>query len=250
MGGWPTLEKYPFAEIVVCLGFFTVYLLEELGERMMKSRKKRSEHQPIEGKTIAVEPSRSQPLLAVDGNVERQNYHSHGENGCNHCPSLSAEEQKSVAAAIRSFLLVAALSFHSIFEGMAIGLQPTLSDVWFLFTAVIVHELAIMFCIGMEMLASKLRVLLYVIYMVELGLITSIGVAIGILVTEYVQDPSAVHLLIIAILQGIAAGTLLYVTFLEVLERERQKPGNGLERLLAIVTGFFVLTLLEAFSKF
>ena len=47
------------------------------------------------------------------------------------------------------FLLVAALSFHSIFEGMAIGLQSTLNDVWFLFTAVIVHELAIMFCIGM-----------------------------------------------------------------------------------------------------
>ena len=50
---------------------------------------------------------------------------------------------------ILGFLLVAALSFHSIFEGMAIGLQSTLNDVWFLFTAVIVHELAIMFCIGM-----------------------------------------------------------------------------------------------------
>jgi zinc transporter 1/2/3 len=39
----------------------------------------------------------------------------------------------------------------------------------------------------MEMLASKLRVLLYVIYMVELGLITSVGVGVGILVTEYVH---------------------------------------------------------------
>jgi zinc transporter 1/2/3 len=107
-----------------------------------------------------------------------------------------------------------------------------------------------MFCIGMEMLASKLRVLLYVIYMVELGLITSVGVGVGILVTEYVHDPSATHLLVIAILQGIATGTLLYVTFLEVLERERHKPGNGLVKLAAIAIGFFLLTTMETFSKF
>ena len=167
-------------------------------------------------------------------------------HGHSHGPVMNEQEQHSVAAAIRGFLLVAALSFHSIFEGMAIGLQPTIGDVWFLFTAVVVHEMAIMFCIGMEMLASRLRVCLYVAYMVELGLITSVGVGIGILVTEYVRNPSAGHLLVIAILQGIAAGTLLYVTFLEVLERERQKPGNGLIKLSAILVGFILLSSMEA----
>ena len=100
------------------------------------------------------------------------------------------------------------------------------------------------------MLASRLRLLLYVSYMVELGLITSVGVAVGILVTEYVHDPSPLHLLIIAILQGIAAGTLLYVTFLEVLERERRKPGKGLLKLMAIVIGFILLSGMEALGKF
>ena len=238
MGEWPILEQFPFAEIVICIGFFAVYLLEELGEKMIKHEP------PVERNTHGMIPAKSQSLLGLDSNQ-----HSHGDHAHSHGPALSAEEQKSVTAAIRGFLLVAALSFHSIFEGMAIGLQPTQNDVWFLFTAVIVHEIAIMFCIGMEMLASKLRVLLYVIYMVELGLITSVGVGVGILVTEYVHDPSATHLLVIAILQGIAAGTLLYVTFLEVLERERHKPGNGLVKLAAIATGFFLLTTMETFSN-
>lgn len=243
MGNWSILEQYPFAEIVICIGFFAVYLLEELGERLIK-------HDPPAERTDTDDKSRSQPLLHAEGDREVVR-HSHGDHAHSHGPTLNAEQQKSVTAAIRGFLLVAALSFHSIFEGMAIGLQPTLSDVWFLFTAVIVHELAIMFCIGMEMLASKLRVLLYVVYMVELGLITSIGVGVGIVVTEYVQDPSATHLLVIAVLQGIAAGTLLYVTFLEVLERERHKPGNGLAKLCAISIGFFLLSGMEAFtSKF
>lgn len=99
------------------------------------------------------------------------------------------------------------------------------------------------------MLASKIRVVFYVVYMVELGTITSIGVAVGILVTEYVQDPSASHLLAIAILQGIAAGTLLYVTFLEVLERERRKHGHGLAKFMAIFTGFILLSGMEALGN-
>jgi len=96
------------------------------------------------------------------------------------------------------------------------------------------------------MLASKIRVVIYVIYMVELGTITSVGVAAGILVTEYVQDPTAGHLLVIAILQGIAAGTLLFVTFLEVIERERKKPGHGLVKFFAIFIGFLLLSGMEA----
>lgn len=45
---------------------------------------------------------------------------------------------------------------------MAIGLQPTVNDVWFLFTAVLIHELAIMFCIGMEVVPDKLISLFFI----------------------------------------------------------------------------------------
>lgn len=97
---------------------------------------------------------------------------------------------------------------------MAIGLQTEVRDVWFLFGAVTVHELAIMFCLGLEMLASNIRILIYVIYMVSLSIITPIGVGIGIFITEYSADPSPTHTLVVAILQGVAAGTLLYVRIL------------------------------------
>lgn len=247
VGDWPIFSEYPFAEIVICAGFFAVYLLEELGKRLVT----KNDYEPLEEKTTInlKGSSKCQPLLGSGNHASRSNYQTHDHHGHSHGSMLNNQEQSSIAAAIRGFLLVAALSFHSIFDGMAIGLQPTLSDVWFLFTAVIFHELAITFCIGMEMLASNLRIFFYVAYMVELGLVTSVGVGAGIIVTEYTQDPSATHMLVIAILQGIAAGTLLYVTFLEVLERERQKSGNGLEKLFSIMTGFFTLTMMEALSK-
>lgn len=105
-------------------------------------------------------------------------------------------------------------------------------------------------CLGLEMLASKLRTPVYVAYMVTLGLITPIGVAIGIVITEYVTDPSPAHILTIAILQGIAAGTLLYVTFLEVLERERAKENiSGLIKFGTLFLGFVLLSLMEFWGE-
>lgn len=292
-GHYPVLEQFPFAEGIVVMGFFAVYLFEEIGELLMGHGQKKKNKKKIAGaaRTMPVEnpaivmsdleddhyklrkvavsnsedetsarvaPSDSNgpgslleknktavPSSRVEEGTSDDSDHE-GHHGHSHGPPLLDLEQRSVAAAIRGFLLVFALSFHSIFEGMAIGLQPTLKDIWFLFAAVTVHELAIMFCIGLEMLASSIRVGIFVAYMVTLGLITPIGVAIGIVVTQYFQDPTPFHTLIIGILQGIAAGTLLYVTFLEVLERERRKTGNGLVKLLAVFLGFVLLSALEA----
>lgn len=263
-GHWTVLDQFPFAEGVVCLGFFAVYLFEELGELLISKDSSHGGKESETGAGIAmsgvgtsthngvIKPSSENGASRMfvenqNGHTQSHHGHSHHGHGHSHGPPMSLTDlkQRSVAAAIRGFLLVFALSFHSIFEGMAIGLQTTINDVWFLFAAVTVHELAIMFCIGLEMLASKIKVVIYVSYMVTLGLITPIGVAIGIAVTEYSHDQSPAHLLTIAILQGLAAGTLLYVTFLEVLERERRKDGHGLAKLGAVFLGFLLLSLLE-----
>jgi len=246
LGEWPILEQFPFAETVVCLGFFAVYLFEELGERLIsKHNKKAAEEKPHESNI----PDDIQTETSLESNIhQHQSSAEEADHGHSHGPNLNDLEQKSLAAAIRGFLLVFALSFHSIFEGMAIGLQPKTRDVWFLFAAVTVHELAIMFCVGLEMLTSKVRVGIYIIYMVTLGFVTPLGVVIGILVTEYITDPTPAHALSVAILQAIAAGTLLYVTFMEVLERERKKTGNGLLKYFAVFIGFVLLSAMAAWD--
>lgn len=53
-----------------------------------------------------------------------------------------------------------------------------------------------------------------------------------------------------AILQGLAAGTILYVTFFEVLDRERKKDtAPGLLKLLFTMIGFFLMFSLEVVGK-
>ena len=52
-------------------------------------------------------------------------HHSHQEN------RLQVTNGRKIA--LRDFFTVLALSFHAVFEGLAIGLEPESADIWILF---------------------------------------------------------------------------------------------------------------------
>ena len=99
---------------------------------------------------------------------------------------------------------------------MAVGLQERTADVWYLFGAISAHKLVIAFSVGLELLAGGIALSIMVIYMVVFALVTPLGVAAGIIITENTDSNSQGHLLVVTILQGLAGGTILYVTFFEV----------------------------------
>lgn len=51
------------------------------------------------------------------------------------------------------------------------------------------------------------------------------------------------------VLQAMAAGTLLYVVFFEVLAREKSNVHSGVWQLLAILSGFVVMCILQVSSE-
>merc|ERR1711862_732527 len=89
-----------------------------------------------------------------------------------------------------------------------------------------------------------------IVYMIILSLNTPIGILICIIVTLHKDenDDSGGHILAIGILQGLAAGTLLYITFFEVLARDKlTKYGmSGLAGALAVILGFAFMGGMEA----
>ena len=50
---------------------------------------------------------------------------------------------------------------------------------------------------------------------------------------------------IVAVLQALAGGTILYVVAFEILERERSKSVSGLVQLAFVIIGFSVLMAVE-----
>ena len=89
--------------------------------------------------------------------------------------------------------------------------------------------------------------------MITLAFVTPLGVIIGMVITEYVDtDSSANQFFIIGLLQGLAGGTLLYITFFEVLDKEKlSKMGLGsLYGCFLLILGFGIMAGLEAAGNY
>ncbi|XP_029161365.1 protein zntC [Nylanderia fulva] len=144
--------------------------------------------------------------------------------------------------------LVLALTVHAILEGLAIGLQTQIAEVLLLTGAVASHKFVVGFCLGLELagVSKSVPKLVFVIFVFAIGSV--IGIGIGMLTFQVDTDWSKVAL---PILQGLAGGTLLYVTVSEVLPRERAKWHKSLRRFASILqfisvfAGFIVIFLLN-----
>ena len=95
------------------------------------------------------------------------------------------------------------------------------------------------------MATSQMKRLMIVIYISTFSLMTPLGIAIGIALTETIEEESGTQNVVIAVLHGLAAGTLVYVVFFEILEKERSKKSNGLLQVTFIVLGFVVMILVS-----
>lgn len=149
---------------------------------------------------------------------------------------------------VQGLLTVLALSFHAIFEGLAVGLEPSLGSVVYLAAAIATHKLVISFCVGMELYVAGASTRTTLGYLTVFSMVTPIGIAVGLALSHFKNDSDTLGPTP-TILQGMAAGTLLYVVFFEVLARERANEKSGLLQLLAIIVGFMLMLGLQIASE-
>lgn len=72
-------------------------------------------------------------------------------------------------------------------------------------------------------------------------MMSPLGIGIGISVMEAQLEAEA---LIQAVLEGLAAGTFVYITFLEILPHELNSPGQQLLKVFFILLGFSIMAAL------
>lgn len=125
----------------------------------------------------------------------------------------------------------------------------------------------ISFCVGMQLATSGITPLIQTFYIAVLSLVTPLGkakhfiskhsrlvlsrsswvpgIGIGIWIMS-VSDGDVGDSLVSAVFQGLACGTILYVTFFEILERERSKSTAGLLQWSLLVLGFLCILGLQS----
>lgn len=241
-----SLAQTPFAlpEMLLCTGFFLMYALDvSMSGFVHRQQQKLSRKESLV--SVAFERGRS-PRQSVLLGAKRETavkeipeHKAEDHHGHSHMPPL-AEEGSSA----RGLGIILALSLHELFEGMAIGLEGSVSTVWFMFGAVAAHKLVLAFCVGMELLVARTRGSLAIIYLVTFSIVTPIGIGVGLGISHQVAPghPSLPS----GILQGIACGTLLYVVFFEILTENHSRWLS----MLATVAGFALMFGLQILCKY
>lgn len=146
--------------------------------------------------------------------------------------------------ATRSIILILALSLHRIFEGMSIGLQSSVQNVGHLFLAVMCHETVIGFSLGLQFVKSKFPLRRMLVTSFVCSIIMPLGVAMGTAMTETGQQGSWLDVAN-GILQAVAMGTFVYVTFFEILQEEVSPEDTSIGKIVFIALGFIMMALLD-----
>ncbi|XP_077420853.1 zinc transporter ZIP1 [Vanacampus margaritifer] len=218
-------SNFPLPEFIMAAGFFMVLILERIvlncremsgsgDERVPLIQENRNGHGHVHGSILT-------PDLESSGHHVHVDFQAHSP--------------------FRSFVLFLSLSLHSVFEGLAIGLQDTDSKVLEICIAILVHKSIIVFSLSVKLVQSAIRPAWVAAYIGVFAVMSPLGIAIGIVVIEAQLAAGA---LIQCILEGLAAGTFIYITFLEILPHELNSPGKQLLKVLFILLGFAVMAAL------
>lgn len=188
-----------------------------------------------------------QNIAAVEEDIHaasQPTVHSH-ENHELHTHEVSFHQDPSSHSILRSLLLVFALSLHSVFEGLAIGLQSSIENVIRIFLAVLIHKSIIAFTLGLNLSHSKLERYSAIKGIVFFAFTSPVGILIGIVVVDFVTGLAM--MVTSGILQGLATGTFLYVTFFEVLPHELNSNEDRMIKMGSLIAGFSIVSILILF---
>lgn len=143
-------------------------------------------------------------------------------------------------SALRAFLLLFSLSLHSAFEGLAVGLLKDGREVLETCLALSIHKSIIAFSLAFRLSQDRLRRSVVASCLLTFAAMSPLGIGVGMGLTE--TKMSLQHQLARSTLEGLATGTFVYVTFMEILPQELQSAANRIPKVAAMLVGFAVFT--------
>ena len=130
-----------------------------------------------------------------------------------------------------------ALSVHSIFEGIALGLMNEYKPFINLMISILIHKFAESMSISIAMQKSKFEFKKLFYFILLFSTATPIGTIIGILLND-------ASMIVNIVFTSLAGGSFVYVACSELIVEEFSLPGNRWLKLLAFIVGALFIGLL------
>lgn len=261
---------FPVSEFVLSVGLFIILIVEQLV--LMVQERSTEGYSPIHAPESRErltghnnhhqEESRSRSGSTGSGHNEERYSHrlsssddddaadaaddGQSASGHSHQHIFHKHTDQSSHSYIRSVFLLLALSMHSIFEGLAVGLQGDVKNILQIFAALTIHKSILAFSLGLNFVQSHMTTRSILGSGFLFAVTSPIGIGIGVIVFQFTVNPVMSNL-VCGLLEGIACGTFLFVVFFEILPHEfntKARLPNRMLKLLFLLVGYATISLL------
>lgn len=157
-----------------------------------------------------------------------------------------------------SLLILLAFSTHALFDGISVGVQ-TNSKIWTVLVAIMSHKVVITFVLSMQvhrqacpngqkdpLSVTRATITLWMFNLIFASL-SPTGVLIIMLLGNNVSPDNGLYHTLLA---SIASGTILYIVFLEIIDKSTSRRHlSGLVQWVALIVGFGLIHLISILFK-
>ncbi|XWS27740.1 hypothetical protein CRYUN_Cryun25bG0006600 [Craigia yunnanensis] len=200
-----TSIKYPFAFMLACAGYLSTMVADCVVSYVYGKGKSSCNNGDLE---------------LQGGEQRKSNPHGNPPVG-NDTDTVCAQSSSltSVSSFGDSVLLIVALCFHSVFEGIAIGVAETEVDAWKVLWTISLHKIFAAIAMGITLLRMipDRPLLSCIAYAFAFAISSPVGVATGIIIDATTQGVVADW--IFAISMGLACGVFIYVSINHLLSK-------------------------------
>jgi len=217
------LNEYPLGMAMATTGFMVVFFIERV---LFRHQHQHNQGTPI---SCAITPANSCATLLdtkSTDNAEANQVVELNDLKCNRDPNDTGNsvggrlEQVHKNSLVEWFfslqdalLLLVAFSAHGILEGIVLGLQDEKSSFWALFASVASHKFPAAVAVLSRFMRENASVKQTLGGIIAFALIAPVGIVIGLALDE-------VPPLVSVIVQGLAAGTFIYIGAYEITHEE------------------------------
>ncbi|CCD70272.1 Zinc transporter ZIP3 [Caenorhabditis elegans] len=235
---------FAYPQFVTCCGFFFIYFIEEFTTFVFGNGQ-----QPGHGHSHSLNKG-NKITTTSDGRLspgmpkERK--------GSVNITNLRMEEASTWVVSdeksniLKSLTFAVAMSFHSLLEGFALGVQDSKGRIYALFFSLLLHKGVEAFSVGLQIsMANSNKVKTVLATILIYSLMAPLGSIMGSILQN--SETNIYKDCAILLLESLAAGTFIYVTFIEIMASEKSNDFNHLKQLLWIIIGFALVTTMQVF---
>ena len=218
-----SLKGIPLAYFLAFLSYALILFVEKVisnSHSLVHNHDHNNENEEIQ--------VRKEPLIRDENNEQKEEEKNENEENI---ISEIEKEHHTVSSGFTPYVLLLALSFHGIFEGIALGLRSEVKGTLTLLFAIAAHKWAAALTLGISFVKIGTPNKQFLIMIIIFASIGPIGMIIGLILSSQTNE------LVEGIFLAISTGTFIYIACSEVIVEEFESHGNKLGKFGLFIVG-------------